>query len=58
VNRKVKVPHPRAPTIDHVVPLSQGGADAPWNVKTAHFMCNSEKGDRTMPDGEQLMLIG
>jgi 5-methylcytosine-specific restriction endonuclease McrA len=40
------VPHPLAPTIDHVIPLARGGAHAPWNVQAAHFLCNSLKGDR------------
>lgn len=40
------VPHPLAPTIDHVIPLSRGGAHAPWNVQAAHFLCNCAKSDR------------
>ncbi len=40
------VPHPKAPTIDHIVPLFHGGADAPFNVQLAHFLCNSTKGTR------------
>lgn len=35
-----------APTIDHRVPVSAGGADAPDNVQAAHRGCNSAKGDR------------
>ena len=30
-------------TIDHVLPLSLGGDDAPYNVQIAHLMCNSRK---------------
>lgn len=41
-----KVPHPLAPTVDHLVPLSDGGVDAPVNVATAHFICNSRRGAR------------
>lgn len=40
------VPHPRAPTVDHVVPLARGGHHTLGNCKTAHFMCNSLKGHR------------
>lgn len=49
---------PHGPTIDHIVPLSQDGADAPHNVQLAHRICNNRKGDRTMPHGEQLRLVG
>lgn len=41
-----QVPHPDAPTIDHVLPLSRGGAHTPANVQAAHFMCNSRKHNR------------
>lgn len=50
------VPHPRAPTIDHVIPLARGGTHEPANVATACFRCNSLKGDRG--GGEQLALLG
>lgn len=33
-------------TIDHVVPLSQGGTNFPENIVLACASCNSEKGDR------------
>lgn len=56
VARTKAVPHPRAPVIDHIVPLSQDGDDTRANVQCAHFICNSIKGDR--PAGEQLRLIG
>lgn len=49
VKRRAVVPHPRAPVIDHIVPLAAGaevgGVDAPWNVQCAHFLCNSIKRD-------------
>lgn len=50
------VPHPKAPTIDHIVPIARGGADTPANVQAAHFLCNSRKGDR--PANDQLRLVG
>jgi 5-methylcytosine-specific restriction endonuclease McrA len=40
------VPHPLAPTIDHIIPLARGGTHEPSNVQSAHFICNSYKGDR------------
>ncbi|MFF3128519.1 HNH endonuclease [Streptomyces sp. NPDC057908] len=50
-----KVPHSKAPTIDHVVPVSEGGDDTRANVQLAHFRCNSVKGAR---GAQQLALIG
>jgi 5-methylcytosine-specific restriction endonuclease McrA len=59
VKRGAVVPHLLAPTVDHVIPLSPragGGRDDMANARTAHFKCNSKKGDRG--GGEQLALIG
>jgi len=39
-------PHPRSPTIDHVIPLSKGGTHEPANVQAAHLSCNMIKGNR------------
>ncbi|WP_366942314.1 HNH endonuclease signature motif containing protein [Amycolatopsis sp.] len=58
VVRSAVVPHAMAPTIDHLLPLVAGGADSPANVATAHFLCNSIKGDRAGRFGDQLALIG
>ena len=55
VRRTATVPHPMAPTIDHVIPLADGGTHEPANCRTAHFMCNSVKGNRG--GGEQMLLI-
>lgn len=32
--------------IDHLVPISAGGADAEWNVAIAHPLCNIRRGNR------------
>lgn len=32
-------------TLDHIVPISLGGADEPSNVRLAHSLCNSRRGD-------------
>lgn len=34
------------PSIDHVVPLTKGGAHSWANIRLAHRVCNSRKGDR------------
>lgn len=56
VRRKVQVPHPLAPTIDHIIPLADGGTHEPANVQTAHFLCNARKCDRAGLGGDQLRL--
>lgn len=50
------VPHPRAPTIDHIIPQSEGGDHNPANLRTTHFKCNWERGNRG--GDEQLALVG
>lgn len=50
------VPHLRAATIDHLIPLSLDGTHEPANVRTACYSCNSAKGNRG--GNEQLLLIG
>jgi 5-methylcytosine-specific restriction endonuclease McrA len=42
-NKKSLVPHPRNATIDHIVPMSKGGADAQWNVQSCCLDCNGKK---------------
>lgn len=56
VNMKLKAPHPMSPSLDHVIPLSRGGAHDPVNVSLAHLRCNTAKNNRG--SGEQLALIG
>lgn len=38
---------PAADTVDHVVPISRGGANTPDNLVLACFSCNAGKRDRT-----------
>lgn len=49
------VPHPRAPTLDHIVPLAKGGEHTMRNVQCACFRCNSDKQDKS---GSQMRLFG
>jgi len=53
--RDVHHNHKLAPTIDHLVPVSQGGRDAADNVACAHRYCNLLKSDRGTT---QLLLVG
>ena len=55
VARAKQAPHPKAPVLDHIIPLAKGGTHEPRNTQCAHFLCNSLKGDRGT---DQLRLIG
>lgn len=56
VSRTLAHPHPMSPSIDHLVPLVEGGTDEPANLATAHLACNEHKAVAAM--GEQLRLVG
>ena len=56
VNMKLQWPHPMSPSLDHIVPLSLGGPHDPANVRLAHLVCNTARGNRG--GGEQLALVG
>lgn len=43
VDPDLKWPHLMSKTIDHVVPITLGGAHAPTNCQIAHLTCNSRK---------------
>lgn len=58
LHRRRRVPHPQAPTVDHIIPLAAGGTHESANCQAAHFLCNSIKGNRAAPSGDQLLLIG
>lgn len=36
--------HPRAATIDHIIPVAKGGDNLLANLKLAHRRCNGERG--------------
>lgn len=55
VNRRLKYPHPKSPSLDHIIPLSRGGTHTTDNVQLAHFGCNAHKSDR---GGGQLRMFG
>lgn len=46
----------QGPSIDHLVPRSQGGTDDLSNLRLAHWGCNQQRGNRG--GGEQLVLVG
>lgn len=55
VNPRLKRPHPRSASLDHIEPLSLGGHHVKANVQLAHLDCNVKKGNR---EPAQLRLIG
>jgi 5-methylcytosine-specific restriction endonuclease McrA len=58
VPKNKKAPHPRSPTLDHIIPMSRPGGDHLYtNVRLAHFECNWKRGaDDESP--VQLALFG
>lgn len=56
IDRRLKHPHPMSATLDHIVPMSEGGPHRYENVQAAHWLCNISKGNGSA--GEQLLLIG
>jgi 5-methylcytosine-specific restriction endonuclease McrA len=43
IQRDAYYKDPNAATLDHMVPLSCGGADSPANLQTAHRACNCKR---------------
>jgi hypothetical protein len=37
------------PSLDHIIPRSEGGDDYPSNIRLAHLSCNKARGDREVP---------
>jgi 5-methylcytosine-specific restriction endonuclease McrA len=46
VDPSLKNPHPQSKSIDHIIPVSKGGAHTMENVQLAHLVCNIRKGNR------------
>jgi len=57
INPKIKYPDSMSASIDHVIPLSQGGTGERSNLRAAHMGCNSAKRDGVWPGGEQLAIL-
>jgi 5-methylcytosine-specific restriction endonuclease McrA len=56
IKRDAKAPDPLAASVDHLIPLREGGDHTYANVAAAHWGCNAAKGHRG--GGEQLALVG
>ena len=46
IKKRLKWPDPQSASIDHITPISKGGADAPVNLQAAHLGCNMSKGNK------------
>lgn len=57
ISKTVKYPHPRSPSLDHIVPIAKGGPHLYRNVQAAHFKCNTLKSDGVAAT-DQLRLVG
>lgn len=55
VDRRLVSPHPMSGTFDHLIPVADGGTDAPVNLALAHRECNTRRGRR---GAAQLQLVG
>lgn len=56
VDKALAYPHPKSQSLDHVIPLAEGGPHTYANTRIAHLACNSLRRDRG--GNEQLALIG
>ena len=55
VDQRLRHPSPFAGSLDHVVPVSQGGTSDPGNLRLTHLVCNLRRSDGG--GGEQLAII-
>lgn len=55
VDRALAYPHPKSPSLDHVIPLADGGPHTYANCRIAHLRCNNVRSNNG--GGEQLALI-
>jgi len=55
IGKSFRWPDPRSKSIDHIVPLSEGGDDAAGNKRAAHLGCNCARMNRG--GGEQAALF-
>lgn len=49
VRKSTKRFDPLGPSLDHLIPISAGGAHTLTNVRLAHLRCNLKKGARVIP---------
>ena len=57
VNKSLKWPDPKSPSLDHIIPLNKDGTHTYNNVHLTHLNCNLTKYINILPQGEQLRLF-
>jgi 5-methylcytosine-specific restriction endonuclease McrA len=57
IDRYRRCPDWRAATIEHIIPISQGGTHTWDNVAPAHYYCNMSKGDLSLEDMGDIIAI-
>lgn len=57
INFKLKFPHPKSRSVDHVIPLSRGGSHTLENVAMTHYVCNQIKHAKEAPSAPQPTLF-
>ena len=57
VDKRLKWPDPMSPSVDHIMPLYEGGSHTYKNVQLAHLGCNLSKKTDVLPQGEQLRIF-
>jgi DNA-binding CsgD family transcriptional regulator len=56
IRRALRWPNLRSASVDHIIPVSEGGTNEAANLQIAHLGCNVAKRERAR--GEQLRLLG
>lgn len=57
VDKRFKYPNPKSASLDHIIPLSKGGTHTSKNVQLTHWICNIEKSNNTISQGEQMRMF-
>lgn len=58
VDFSLKPPHPMAPTIDHIIPVSKNGHPSDIdNLQLAHWTCNRQKSDKIFKQNHETKQV-
>ena len=50
VDKSLRFPDPMSATVDHVIPVVDGGQHTLDNCRLAHYSCNSRRGSKSLDD--------